>query len=62
MTTLDRMQSSIDQANVNQANANAARQANTGAIISGVGNMASAVIGSGALNSSNKKKTKAKTS
>lgn len=62
MTTLDRMQSSIDQENVNQANANAARQANTGAIISGVGNMASAVIGSGALNSSNKKKTKAKTS
>ena len=49
MTTLDRMQAGIDQANVNQANANMAGQAAIGTAISGVGNMAQALVGSGAL-------------
>ncbi len=45
--TLDRMAAGLTQASANQANANAAQAASTGAIISGVGNMAGAVIGAG---------------
>jgi len=45
--TLDRMAAGLTQASANQANANAAQAAATGAIISGVGNMAGAVIGAG---------------
>jgi len=47
MATLDRMQAGIDQAGVNQANANAASAANTAGMISGIGNLAGAVIGAG---------------
>ena len=53
MTTLDRMQAGIDQANVNQANANAAGQAAIGSMIGGVTGMGSALLQSGAFNSSN---------
>jgi hypothetical protein len=49
MTTLDRMQAGIDQSNQNQANANMAGQTAIGSMISGVGSMAGALIGSGAL-------------
>ncbi len=52
MTTLDRMQAGIDQANVNQANANAAGQAAIGSMIGGVTGMGSALLQSGAFNSS----------
>jgi hypothetical protein len=52
MATLDRMQAGIDQANVNQANANAAEQAAIGSIITGVTGMGSALLQSGAFNTS----------
>jgi len=52
MATLDRMQAGIDQANVNQANANAAGQAAIGSMIGGVTGMGSALLQSGAFNSS----------
>lgn len=52
MTTLDRMQAGIDQANVNQANANASQQAAIGSMIGGVTGMGSALLQSGAFNSS----------
>lgn len=45
--TLDRMAAGLTQASANQANANAAQAANTGAIISGIGNIAGSVIGQG---------------
>ena len=45
--TLDRMAAGLTQAQANQANANAAQAASIGGIISGVGNMAGAVIGAG---------------
>ncbi len=45
--TLDRMAAGLTQSQANIANANAAQAANTGAIISGVGSMAGAVIGAG---------------
>jgi hypothetical protein len=51
LTTLDRMQAGIDQANVNMANANAAEQGAIGSMIGGVTSMGSALLQSGALNS-----------
>jgi hypothetical protein len=45
--TLDRMAAGLSQSNANIANANAAQAANTGAIISGIGNIAGSVIGAG---------------
>lgn len=52
MATLDRMQAGVDQANVNQANANAAEQAAIGSIVTGVTGMGSALLQSGAFNTS----------
>ena len=51
LTTLDRMQAGVDQANVNMANANAAEQGAIGSMIGGVTSMGSALLQSGALNS-----------
>lgn len=52
LATLDRMQAGVDQANVNQANANASQQAAIGSMIGGVTGMGSALLQSGAFNSS----------
>ena len=52
IATLDRMQAGVDQANVNMANANAAEQAAIGSMIGGVTGMGSALLQSGAFNSS----------
>lgn len=49
MATLDRMAGFESQARVDMANANAAQAASTAGMISGLGNIAGAVIGSGAL-------------
>ncbi len=51
--TLDRMAAGLTQSQADIANANAAQAANTGAIISGVGNMAGAVIGAGGFGGGN---------
>jgi|TARA_B110000908_G_scaffold145417_1_gene175689 hypothetical protein len=51
LTTLDRMQAGVDQANVNMANANAAEQGAIGSMIGGVTSMGSALLQSGAFNS-----------
>ena len=55
MITLDRMQAGLDQANVNQANANASQQAAIGSIIGGVSNMASTAIQAGGFSGNNSK-------
>ena len=52
MVTLDRMQAGVDQANVNLANSNSAQQAAIGSVITGVTGMGSALLQSGAFNSS----------
>ena len=52
MATLDRMQAGVDQANVNLANSNSAQQAAIGSVITGVTGMGSALLQSGAFNSS----------
>ena len=49
MATLDRMQSGIDQANVNSANANMAKAASTSGMISGITSSVGDALGSGAF-------------
>jgi len=49
MATLDRMQSGIDQSNVNSANANMAEAQSMAGMIGGITSSASALLGSGAL-------------
>jgi hypothetical protein len=49
MATLDRMQSGIDQANVNAANANMAKASSTAGMISGITSSVGDALGSGAF-------------
>ena len=49
MATLDRMQSGIDQANVNSANANMAKASSTSGMISGITSSVGDALGSGAF-------------